>query len=198
MSAWMRPVAALDAGAGVTVQQHVELANGPGASVDFLAQQAEVDVLHLVLRGLAFGVAPHMARTPQKEAAAAHGGIEDTHALFGLDEPDHQTDDLRRGEELPALGACAFRELLDQVLIRAAEDVHVGQVFVGEVQVGEVLIELLQADALAALVSQLVGVVEVGDGEHVGERGVLALYGAYSLVQGIAQVVLVELRDASP
>ena len=58
-----------------------------------------------------------------QHAAGAGGRVVDRVARPGFENANKRVDDLRRGEELAGLGAGVIGELLDEVLIGAAENV---------------------------------------------------------------------------
>ena len=68
----------LDVGAGHAVEQHVQLADGPGGGVVNLAAEAEVG-------GVAAGLLDELAADDQHAARAA-GWVIDAHARRGLED----------------------------------------------------------------------------------------------------------------
>ena len=120
-------VAVPDVGAADAVQQHVHLADGPGAAVEFLAGEFQVAGVAARLLDVLLGQDQHAARP--------HGGVVDAHALPRLDDLHHQADDLGGRVELAALLPGAVGEVFDEVLVGRAE------------QVGELEVVVAQRDA---------------------------------------------------
>ena len=136
MQGLLERVALTDVRAADAVQQHVHLANGPGAAVEFLPGQFEIagiaaDLLHVLL-----GLDQHAPRPA--------GRIIDRHAFRWLDQLDQEPDDLGRRVKLAPLLPGAVGEVLDQVFVRGSQQVWELEVIVAQGQVVEVLDELDQ------------------------------------------------------
>ena len=183
-------IALLDAGVGQPVEQHVHLADGPGAEVLLLAvkrQVARIAPLPLDVVG-AF----------DQHAAGAGGGVADAHPFARRqqlhDEPDHHP----RRVELAALLAGVVGELLDQVLVGAAEEVGLGHAVVAERDSGEVPDEAREHGVAVAGVAELAFVVVVDAGEDAFQRAVLLLQRRARLVQGLPDVRGLPLDGGPP
>ena len=123
-----------------------------------------------------------------QHAAGAGGGIADAHP-FGRrqqlhDEPDHHP----RRVELAALLAGIVGEVLDQVLVGAAEEVGLGHAVVAERDLGEVPDEARKHGVAVTGVAELAFVVVVDAGEDAFQRAVLLLQRRARLVQGLPDV----------
>ena len=139
-----RARAGLDVGLEA-VQHGVDLADGGVAPVHLLREVAGAGGVVAVLAQVVGRVHQHAAR--------AGGRVVDRVARARLEDAHERVDDLRRGEELARLGARVVGELLDEVLVGAAE--HVGRnALVREVVLVEVLDErvddLVRDERLAA------------------------------------------------
>ena len=167
----------LDVGAGHAVEQHVELADGPGGGVVHLAAEAQVG-------GIATGLLDELA-ADDEHAAGAAGRIIDAQARPRLEDADHETDDVARGVEVAALLARRLGEHVDEELVGRAEQIGELEVLVAQAVAAEVADEVLAGvvgdDALVALHAHEADVVE-----HVLERFVALAKRAERLVEHAA------------
>ena len=120
------------------MQQHVHLADGPGACRCFSCPASER------LRGspptrwtYSLGLDQHAAR--------AAGRVVDAHACLRLDDLDQRADDLGGRVELAALLAGGVGEVFDQVFVGGAEQVGELEVLVAQRDLVEVLDEVRRA-----------------------------------------------------
>ena len=113
------------------VQEHVQPADRPRGSVVDLAAETEIG-------GVAAGLLDELAADDEHTARTASGVIH-AHARRGLEDSDHEADDVARRVEVAALFARRFGE-------------HVNEKFVGGTeQVGK--LEILIAQPVAAKMS---------------------------------------------
>ena len=173
-------VALLDTGVGQAVEQHVHLADGPGAEVLLLPVKGQVPRIALL--------ALDVVRALDEHAARAGGGVADAHALCRREQLDDELDDHARRVELAALLAGVVGELLDEVLVGAAEEVGLGHAVVAQRDLGEVLDEAREHGVAVLRVAELPLVVVVDAGEHALQGRVLILQGRARLVQRLADV----------
>ena len=131
----------LDVGAGHAMQEHVQLADGPGRGIVHLAAQAQVG-------RITAGLLDELAADDEHTAGAA-GGVIDAQARPRLEDADHEPDDIARGVEVAALLARRLGEHVDQELVGRAE------------QVGE--LKILIAQAVAVEVAHQVLARVIGD-----------------------------------
>ena len=170
-----------DAGVGQAVEEHVHLADGPGA-----------EVLLLAVEGQVARVAPaplDEVGALDQHAAGAGGRVADAHAFGRRQQLDDEPDDHPRRVELAPLLAGVVGELLDQVLVGAAEKVGLGHAVVAERDLREVLDETREHGVAVAGVAEPALVVVVDAGEDAFQRRVLLLERRARLVQGLADVV---------
>ena len=113
-----------DVGAGHAMQQHVELADGPGGGVVHLAAQAQVG-------RVAAGLLDELA-ADDEHAAGAAGGVIDAQPRPGLEDAHHEADDIARGVEVAALLARRLGEHVDEELVGRAEQVGELEVLVAQ------------------------------------------------------------------
>ena len=106
----------LDIGARHAMQEHVQLADGPGRSIVHLATQAHVG---RVTTGLLDELAAN-----DEHAARATRGVIHAQARPRLEDADHKADDIARGIEVAALLACRLGKHVDQKLVGCAEQVR--------------------------------------------------------------------------
>ena len=173
-------VALFDPGVGQAVEQHVHLADGPRAEVLLLPverQVARVAALPLDVVGAL-----------DQHAAGAGGRVADAHPFGGRQQIDDELDDHPRGVELPALLARVVGELLDQVLVGAAEQVGLGHSVVAERDLREMLDQAREHRVAVPRVAELAFVVVVDAGENALQRAVLLLQRRARLVQRLADV----------
>ena len=173
-------VALLDARVGQPVEQHVHLADGPRAEVLLLAVERQV----ARVAALPFDVVGAL----DQHAAGAGGRVADAHPLGGRQQLDDQLDDHPRGVELAALLAGIVGELLDQVLVGAAEQVGLGHAVVAERNLGEVLDQPGKHGVAILRIAELPLVVVVDAREDAFERGVLLLQRRARLVERLPDV----------
>ena len=168
----------LDVGAGHAMEQHVQLADGPRRGIVHLAAEAQVG-------GIAAGLLDELA-ADDEHAAGAAGGVIDAQARRGLEDADHQADDVARGVEVAALLARRLGEHVDQELVGRAEQVGELEVLIAQavaVEVAdEVLARVIGDDALVALHAHEADVVE-----DVFERFVVLAQRAEGLVEHAAE-----------
>jgi len=175
-------VALLDFEGLDAVQEHIHLADGPGAAVVLLPGQIQVvrvaaGLLH-VLPGL------------DEHAAGTGCGIIDGHGFPGLDELHQKPHHLGRGVEFAALFPGAVREILDQVFVGRAEQVRELEILVAQRDFVEVLDEGDEGlvvhgplPDLAVEIDALEHVLElVGIGVFDGRKG-LVEFGAHAGLQ---------------
>ena len=173
-------VALLDPGVGQPVEQHVHLADGPGAEVLLLAVERQVARIAPVPLDVMGALDQHAAR--------AGGRVADAHPFGRRQQLDDQLDDHPRRVELPALLARVVGELLDQVFVGAAEEVGLGHVIVAERDLREVLDQTREHGVAVPGVAELPLVVVVDAGEDAFQGAVLFLQGCARLVQRLADV----------
>ena len=123
-----------------------------------------------------------------QHAAGAGGRIADAHPLGRRQQLDDQLDDHPRRVELAALLAGIVGELLDQVLVGAAEQVRLCHAVVAERDLGEVLDQARKHGVAVPGVAELPFVVVVDAGEDSFEPGVLFLKRRARLVQRLSDV----------
>jgi hypothetical protein len=170
------------------VQDDVDAGDGVGGPVHLLAEVAQLVGAMAALAQVVGGV--------DEQAAGAAGRVVDRLAGDRLEDADEDVHHLRRREELAGLGAGVVGELLDEVLVGAAEDVrlHVG---VGQRDAVEVLDESaddLVGDELALAVG---GRLVPFDGEDAGQLLVGGRDAARRLGQLLADV-LGHLQNVGP
>ena len=124
-----------------------------------------------------------------QHAAGAGGRVADAHALGRRQQLDDEPDDHARRVELAPLLAGVVGELLDQVLVGAAEKVGLGHAVVAERDLREVLDETGEHGVAVAGVAEPALVVVVDAGEDAFERRVLLLERRARLVQRLSDVV---------
>ena len=174
MQRLLERVALTDVGAADAVQQHVHLADGPGAAVEFLPGQFEIagiaaDLLHVLLR-------------LDQHAARPAGRIVDRHAFLRLDQLDHEPDDLGRRVELATLLPGTVGEVLDEVFVGGTQQVGELEVIVAQRDVVEVLDELDQGAVIQRPLADLA--IEVDALENVLQRVRVGVFdGGEGLVQ---------------
>ena len=173
-------VALLDARVGQPVEQHVHLADGPRAEVLLLAVERQVTRIACLPLDVVGALDQH--------AAGAGGRVADAHPLGRRQQLDDQLDDHPGRVELAALLAGIVGELLDQVLVGAAEQVGLGHAVVAERDLGEVLDQARKHGVAVPGVAELPFVVVVDSGEHSFEPGVLFLKRRARLVQRLSDV----------
>ncbi len=167
-------VALANVGTADAVQEHVHLADGPGAAVEFLSGQFQVAgittcLLHVLLR-----LDEHTARPGTR--------IVDAHAFLRFDQLDHHANDFGRRVELATLFARTVGEVFDEVFVGRTEQIGELEVVVGEGDVVEVLDERHQGVVIHRPLADLA--IEVDPLEHVLQRvGVGVLDGGQGLVQ---------------
>ena len=120
-----------------------------------------------------------------EHAGGAAAGVVDA-AFVGLEHFDQQPDDGARGVELAALAALGQGELLQEVLVDAAEDVRGAGLGAADLDVADHVDDLAEA----GLVQGGPGVVL---GQHVLEGRVVLLDGGHGVVDGGADGGLVGL-----
>ena len=103
---------------GQSVEQHVHLADGPGAEVLLLAMERQVAWIP--------ALPLDVVRTLDQHAAGPGGRVADAPPLGRPQQLDDQLDHHPRRVELATLLARVVGELLDQVLVGAAEQVGLG------------------------------------------------------------------------
>ena len=163
-----------DVGAGDAVQDHVHLADGPGAAVELLAEERQVAAVAARLFHLPLGL--------DQQAAGAAGRVVDRHAGPRRDDQRQQPRHLGRRVELAALLARAVGEILDQVLVGRAQQVGELERVGVQGDAVEVLDELDQGGVVQGALAH--AAVEVDPLQHVLQRvGVGVLDRGQRLVQ---------------
>ena len=162
------------------MEQHVHLADGPRAQVLLLAVERQVARIA--------SVALDVMRTLDQHAAGAGGRVADAHSFGRRQQLDDELDDHPRRVELAALLAGVVGELLDEVLVGAAEEVGLGHAVVAQRDLREVLDEACEHGVAVLRVAELPLVVVVDAGENALQRGVLLLQRRARLVQRLPDV----------
>ena len=161
-------------------EQHVHLADGPRAEVLLLAVEGQVARIAAVALDVVGALDQH-APGPGRRIA-------DAHPLGRRQQLDDELDDHPRRVELTALLAGVVGELLDQVLVGAAEQVELGHAVVAQRDLGEVLDEPREHGVAVLRVAEPALVVVVDAGEDAFQRGVLLLQRGARLVERLADV----------
>ena len=179
-------VAPLDAGLVHAMQEHVHLAQRPGAPVGFHAVQRDIP--------FALGVGRHGLPHLDQQRARSAGRIADAVARLRLEQLRQQHGDFRRRVELARLLAGVGREVADQEFVGVADDVQPADPRRPQVQPGIVKI-FQQVDQPGVAVLRLAQVgfaVEVDVAEDAFE---LAAVLVFDVGQGhVDQIADVRLR----
>ena len=153
-------VALSNVGAADAVQQHVHLADGPGAAVEFLPGEFQV-------AGVAADFLDVLLRLDQ-HAARSGTGVVDAHAFLRLDDLHHHADDFGGRVELAALLPGTVGEVFDEVFVGRTEQIGELEFVVRERDVVEVLDERHQGVVVHRPLADLA--VEVDPLENVLQR----------------------------
>ena len=113
-------VAANDLEVRRTVQEEIHAGDGGGGEVFLLAEELAPERADIAPRFL------HVVDGLQQHAAGAAGGVVNRIALARVEDVHHEPNDRARGVELAGLLVGDVGELLDQVFVGLAEDVHLG------------------------------------------------------------------------
>ena len=172
------------------MEQHVHLADGPGAEVLFLAVQRQIAWIAALSLDVVGALDQH--------AAGAGGRVAGAHPLAGGEQFDDQLDHHPRRIELAALLAGIVRELLDQVFVGPAEEVGLGHAVVAERDLREVLNEAREHGVPVLGIAELPFVVVIDAGEDAFQGAVLLLQRRARLVQRLADIRGLLLDRAPP
>ena len=123
-------VSKLDVGAGYAMEQHVEFADRPRGCIVHLAAEAEVG---RVTTGLLDELT-----ADNEHAARAAGRVIDGEARLGLENADHEPDDITRGVEVAAFLARRLGEHVDEELIGCSQEIGELKVLVAQTVAAEV------------------------------------------------------------
>ena len=162
----------------------VHLGESPGGVVGFLAVDGDVGP-GLSAVAVAAGVSPDEFHRLHEHAGGTAAGVVDP-APIGLQHLDQQLDHAARGVELAALLALGAGELGQEVFVDTAQHVLGAGFLVTHLDVADEVDELAQP----LLVEGGAGVVL---GQHVLERGVVALDAGHGAVHELADGGLARL-----
>src|SRR5690606_5529652 len=173
-------VAALNPRLVEAVEEHVHLGEGPGRTVQLLAEEG--DVPH---PAGAFG--HHLAGADEERAGAA-AGVADPLPRLRRKDPGEESRDLWRGVELATLLPRVAREVLDQELVGVAKDILVLEVRGAKVEarVSEVFEEVLEPGVPLLRLPERRLAVEVDRPEDALE---LRLVRVLELLQGLVDPI---------
>src|SRR3990167_7579333 len=122
-------------GTGHAMQEHVQLADGPGGGVVDLPTKQDVG-------NIAAGLLDKLAANDEHTAGAA-AGIVNAQPWLGLEDTDHQSDNVARGIEVATLFACRLGEHVDEEFVGGPQQVRKLEVFVAQAVTAEMSNEVL-------------------------------------------------------